>query len=204
MSRLRSHRTAAVRRNPSRSMPPGPTKSAASGSASASASRASAAACIVAIVARNASSGGVRVQPANSSSSAASSVAATPRSGRSAALPASGAYAPIERKRLSGTLRCGGGMQVRRSIIGSGCMDSERPWLASYPEGIPAEIDLDKYPSIVSVLDEAIATYGGNPAFANFGKRITYADVDRLSAKFAGYLLHELKLKKGDRVALMM
>jgi long-chain acyl-CoA synthetase len=83
-------------------------------------------------------------------------------------------------------------------------MGSERPWLASYPKGIPAEIDMDKYASIVSVLEEAIATYGGNDAFANFGKRITYAEVDRLSAAFASYLLHDLQLKKGDRVALMM
>ncbi len=63
---------------------------------------------------------------------------------------------------------------------------------------------MDKYASIVSVLNEACATYGQNGAFANFGKQLTYADVDRLSTRFANYLLHELKLKKGDRVALMM
>ena len=83
-------------------------------------------------------------------------------------------------------------------------MGSERPWLANYPKGIPAEIDLEKYPSIVSVLNEACRDYRANPAFANFGKVITYAEVDRLSTQFANYLLHELKLKKGDRVALMM
>ena len=83
-------------------------------------------------------------------------------------------------------------------------MGSERPWLANYPQGIPAEIDLEKYPSIVSVLNEACRDYRANPAFANFGKVITYAEVDRLSTQFANYLLHELKLKKGDRVALMM
>jgi long-chain acyl-CoA synthetase len=83
-------------------------------------------------------------------------------------------------------------------------MGSERPWLANYPQGIPAEIDMDKYASIVSVLNEACATYGDRPAFANFGKQLTYAEVDRLSMQFANYLLHELKLKKGDRVALMM
>jgi long-chain acyl-CoA synthetase len=83
-------------------------------------------------------------------------------------------------------------------------MGSERPWLANYPKGIPAEVDLEKYPSIVSVLNEACRDYRANPAFANFGKVITYAEVDRLSTQFANYLLHELKLKKGDRVALMM
>ncbi len=83
-------------------------------------------------------------------------------------------------------------------------MGSERPWLASYPKGIPAEVDLEKYASIISVLDEACRDFRDRPAFSNFGKQITYADVDRLSAQFANYLLHELKLKKGDRVALMM
>ena len=63
---------------------------------------------------------------------------------------------------------------------------------------------MDKYASIVSVLNEACATFGDRPAFANFGKQLTYAEVDRLSTNFANYLLHELKLKKGDRVALMM
>jgi long-chain acyl-CoA synthetase len=83
-------------------------------------------------------------------------------------------------------------------------MGSERPWLASYPKGIPEQVDLEKYASIVSVLDEACRDYRDRPAFANFGKQITYGDVDRLSTQFANYLLHELKLKKGDRVALMM
>ena len=36
------------------------------------------------------------------------------------------------------------------------------------------------------------------------GKTLTYAQIDRLSRQFAAYLLGELKLKKGDRVAIMM
>jgi long-chain acyl-CoA synthetase len=83
-------------------------------------------------------------------------------------------------------------------------MSSERPWLAQYPAGVPAEIDVDEYPSIVSVLESAIAHYRDRPAFANLGKVLTYADIDRLSAQFAAYLLGELQLKKGDRVAIMM
>ena len=83
-------------------------------------------------------------------------------------------------------------------------MSSERPWLAQYPAGVPAEIDVDEYPSIVSVLDSAIARFRDRPAFANLGKVLSYGDVDRLSAQFAAYLLGELQLKKGDRVAIMM
>ncbi|MEO6264261.1 MAG: long-chain fatty acid--CoA ligase [Luteimonas sp.] len=83
-------------------------------------------------------------------------------------------------------------------------MSSERPWLAQYPAGVPAEIDVDEFPSIVSVLEQAISNYRDRPAFANLGKVLTYADIDRLSAQFAAYLLGELNLRKGDRVAIMM
>ena len=83
-------------------------------------------------------------------------------------------------------------------------MSIERPWLASYPAGVPAQINVDEFPSIVSVLATACERYRANPAFSNMGKALSYGDIDRLSAQFANYLLHELKLKKGDRVALMM
>jgi long-chain acyl-CoA synthetase len=80
----------------------------------------------------------------------------------------------------------------------------QRPWLAQYPAGVPAEIDVDEFPSIVSVLQRAIDRYRDRPAFANFGKILTYADIDLLSAQLAAYLLGELNLKKGDRVAIML
>ncbi len=83
-------------------------------------------------------------------------------------------------------------------------MSIERPWLSSYPQGVPAEINVDEFPSIVSVLDNAIEKYRDRPAFSNFGKTLTYAEIDRLSSEFASYLLNVMKLKKGDRVALMM
>jgi len=83
-------------------------------------------------------------------------------------------------------------------------MSQDRPWLSSYPKNIPATINVDEFPSIVSVLKSACDKYSDNPAFSNLGKTVTYAEVDRLSTQFANYLLHELKLKKGDRVALMM
>jgi long-chain acyl-CoA synthetase len=83
-------------------------------------------------------------------------------------------------------------------------MSFERPWLAQYPQGVAAEIDVDEFPSVVAVLENAIEKYRDRPAFANLGKTLTYAEIDQLSAQFAAYLLGELKLKKGDRVAIMM
>ena len=83
-------------------------------------------------------------------------------------------------------------------------MSIERPWLANYPQGIPAEIDADEYPSIPALLQEAIDNYRDQPAFSNMGVEITYGELDTLSNQFAAYLLEELKLKKGDRIAIMM
>jgi len=83
-------------------------------------------------------------------------------------------------------------------------MSIERPWLASYPAYVPAQINVDEFPSIVSVLNQACDRFRENPAFTNLGTTLTYEDIDRLSARFACYLLNDLKLKKGDRVALMM
>jgi long-chain acyl-CoA synthetase len=83
-------------------------------------------------------------------------------------------------------------------------MSIERPWLASYPANVPAQVNVDEFPSIVSVLEQACERFRHNPAFTNYGTTLTYDDIDRLSARFASYLLGELKLKKGDRVALMM
>ena len=83
-------------------------------------------------------------------------------------------------------------------------MNLERPWLASYPAGVPQQIDPDEYSSIVSVLQSSLEKYRDRPAFSNMGRSITYAQLDEYSKQFAAYLLGELKLKKGDRVAIMM
>ena len=83
-------------------------------------------------------------------------------------------------------------------------MHPDRPWLKNYPQGVPAEIDPDEYRSIPAVFAASVSRYGANPAYRNLGKTLTYAEVDAVSAQFAAYLLGELGLKKGDRVAIMM
>ncbi|MEP6485467.1 MAG: long-chain-fatty-acid--CoA ligase [Rudaea sp.] len=80
----------------------------------------------------------------------------------------------------------------------------ERPWLASYPPNVPAEIDTNSYSSIVELLESACDRFRHRPSFANMGRTLSYDDVDRLSQHFASYLLNDLKLSKGDRVAIML
>ena len=83
-------------------------------------------------------------------------------------------------------------------------MSLERPWLQSYPKGVPAEIDINEFHSVSAVFDASVARFRDRPAYSSFGKVITYGEADALVEQFAAYLLGELKLKKGDRVALMM
>ncbi len=80
----------------------------------------------------------------------------------------------------------------------------EKVWLKSYPPGIPAEIDLGEFRSIGDLFEQGIRKFSERTAYLNMGKGITYAELDRQSAAFAGYLQGVLKLPKGARVALMM
>ena len=80
----------------------------------------------------------------------------------------------------------------------------DRLWLQSYPAGVPAEINADHYPSLLEVFSESIEAYADKTAYINMGKSITYRQLDELSLKFASYLQHQLKLQKGDAVAVMM
>jgi len=77
------------------------------------------------------------------------------------------------------------------------------PWLAVYPEGVPAEIDASQYASLVQLMEESFQKYAARPAYVFIGKEVSYGEVDSLSRAFAAYL-QGLGLAKGDRVAIMM
>ncbi len=77
-------------------------------------------------------------------------------------------------------------------------------WTAAYEEGVPTEIDPRHYSSLIEVLEESFHKFADNESFYCMGKCFTYSELDLLSKKFASYLQNDLKLKKGDRVALMM
>ncbi|PTT20852.1 long-chain fatty acid--CoA ligase [Acidovorax sp. HMWF029] len=80
---------------------------------------------------------------------------------------------------------------------------TDRPWLAAYPQGVPADIDTSQYASLVALMDEAFKKYADRVAYSFMGKEVTYAQTDSLSSAFAAYL-QGLGLVKGDRVAIMM
>jgi long-chain acyl-CoA synthetase len=80
---------------------------------------------------------------------------------------------------------------------------TDRPWLSSYPQGVPADIDASHYPSLVGLMEESFTKYADRTAYSFMGKDVSYAETDKLSRAFAAYL-QGLGLVKGDRVAAMM
>lgn len=80
---------------------------------------------------------------------------------------------------------------------------NNRPWLRNYPPGIPANIDTTQYETLVDFLKDCFTKYSKLNAFECMGKKMTYAEADRLSTQFGAYL-HSRGLKPGDRIALMM
>jgi len=83
-------------------------------------------------------------------------------------------------------------------------MDNDKPWLKSYPPGVPTDIDPGEYASVTGIFTEATSRFASQPAFRNLGKTIDYATLDRLTVAFASWLQHEARLVKGDRIAIMM
>lgn len=76
-------------------------------------------------------------------------------------------------------------------------------WLKSYPEGIPAEIDVNQYKSLVQLLEESFQKFAARNAYVCMDKFLTYGELDILSKKVGAWLQNK-GLKKGARVAIMM
>jgi len=79
----------------------------------------------------------------------------------------------------------------------------ERIWLKQYPAGVPADIDVSQYTSLVELLEESFAKFADRKAFICMDKSISYRDLDEMSLALAAYLQSK-GLQKGARVALMM
>ncbi|WP_445490737.1 long-chain fatty acid--CoA ligase [Rhodopseudomonas sp. RCAM05734] len=79
----------------------------------------------------------------------------------------------------------------------------ERIWLKQYPAGVPADIDVTQYPSLVALLEESFAKFRDRKAFICMDKSITYRELDEMSVALGAYLQSK-GLARGARIALMM
>ncbi|MEJ2255640.1 MAG: AMP-binding protein [Woeseiaceae bacterium] len=80
----------------------------------------------------------------------------------------------------------------------------DKVWLKSYPEGMPAEVPEPPWRSVRDLIEHSFATWPDNVAYSNMGTSLTYADLNRLSMRFARYLQQRLGLTRGERVAIML
>lgn len=79
----------------------------------------------------------------------------------------------------------------------------EKIWLKQYPAGVPAQIRVDLYPSLVALMEESFGKYRKLPAYWFMGKAVGFGQIDDASRAFAAYL-QSLGMDKGDRVAVML
>lgn len=82
-------------------------------------------------------------------------------------------------------------------------MSQNKPWLDSYPEGVPHQVDYSQYESLNHMFEDSFDLYANRVAFSCMGKALTYQELNTLSLQFAAYL-QSLGLKQGARVAIMM
>lgn len=80
----------------------------------------------------------------------------------------------------------------------------EKIWYQNYPQGAAREIDTSKYNNLLDMFDKAVREHPDRPAYINMGKVLTFRKLEERSRAFAAYLQNEFKLKRGERVALMM
>jgi len=77
-------------------------------------------------------------------------------------------------------------------------------WYSSYPEGIPHEADITAYDSLLDVIEQACSNYSNNPCFCNYGKSLSYQEINNASLQFASFLQNQLAMKQGEKIAIMM
>ena len=79
----------------------------------------------------------------------------------------------------------------------------DKIWLKSYQQGVPHEINLNEYSSLVELFSVSCSKHANNIAYENLGCGISFAELETHSLQFAMYL-QSLGLQKGARVAIMM
>lgn len=78
------------------------------------------------------------------------------------------------------------------------------PWFKHYPPSVAKEVDVNAYSSLVDLFEESVTKFGNAIAYECMGKTLTFKEVDEYSMNFAAYLQNDLKMKKGDRIAIQM
>jgi long-chain acyl-CoA synthetase len=79
----------------------------------------------------------------------------------------------------------------------------ERIWLKHYPAGVPSDVNVDEYSSLVELMETGFRTHATRNAYAFMDRYFTFAEIDRYSVAFGAWLQGQ-GLQRGARVAIMM
>ncbi len=80
----------------------------------------------------------------------------------------------------------------------------EKKWLKHYPPGVPHDVCANRFSSLAEMFDWACGHYPDNVALIFLGSQMTYRELGVYAQRLCASFQHELGLKKGDRIALML
>jgi long-chain acyl-CoA synthetase len=79
----------------------------------------------------------------------------------------------------------------------------EKLWLGQYQEGVPAEIALDEYASLVDLFEASCQKFSTRTAYISHNHKLSFQELEKLTRYFAAYL-QSLGLSPGARIAIML
>ena len=78
-----------------------------------------------------------------------------------------------------------------------------RPWLQSYPPGVPADVDVTQYRSLTELLEESFRKFATRRVAVCMDSALTFRQLDEMSAALGAWLQAQ-GLARGSRIAIMM
>jgi long-chain acyl-CoA synthetase len=80
----------------------------------------------------------------------------------------------------------------------------DKPWLKSYPPGVPHDINPDQFGSLKQLAEQSLRQHASRPAYVQMDREMSYREVDELSRAFGAWLQKRAGLERGDRIAIML
>ena len=53
-----------------------------------------------------------------------------------------------------------------------------KPWLKNYPKGVPENVDISGYSSLIALFEDAFKRFAQRKAYLFMGRALTYAQLD--------------------------
>lgn len=78
-----------------------------------------------------------------------------------------------------------------------------KPWLQSYPEGMPHDVDTEQFSSLNQLLEDSFKKNAAKPFSVCFDRWMSYGELDELSSHLGAWL-QSLGLEPDARVAIML